>query len=161
MNRFFLFISLCFCLSTATAQSLIQQLGGTPTQFTIVLDDQPLEVAEQYIIKRAVSRYKSGSKLDGGYGYGYGYESYHLEFSLEAVRLDKESRRKRSTSASYRLAFLDENGKVLGFSTRTVKALLRFSNSDTERLNCYNIDLKGIPLTILGNCKTIKLTIRD
>ncbi|MEL6835583.1 MAG: hypothetical protein AAFP77_21455 [Bacteroidota bacterium] len=161
MKRFYLLIGLCCCLFPLTAQSLIQQLGGTPTQFTIMLDDQPLEMVNQYIIKRAVSRHKSGSKLDGGYGYGYGYESYHLEFSLELVRLDIDSRRNRSTSASYRLAFLDENGNVLGFSTRTVKALLRFSNSDSERLNCYNIDLKGIPLTILENCKTIKLTIRD
>ena len=150
MDRFFLLVGLCCCLATSSAQSLITQLGGAPTDFTILVNHDSVEVVDQYIIKRAVSDYK----FDGDGGYGYGYESFHFEFSLDAVRLNLEARERR---LGYRISFLDENGKVLGFITEKVGDLLGFSKSDADRIKCYNFELKNVPLTILQHCRTIHL----
>lgn len=120
MDRLLLLFGLCFCLTTATAQSLIDQLGGVKTEFTLLLNNEPLSVADQYIIKRAVSN------VD------YAYESYHLEFSLVGATLQQQ---RKAWQSDYRMFLLDESGNVIASRLIDVGLLTQPS---TNQLRFYN-----------------------
>jgi len=136
----------CLSLTTIAAQSLLQQLGGINTNFEILLDGEPIEVAGQYIIERM----ERGSESAGS--------SYHLEFCLVDV-MPKNSRRLR-VPLSNRVVFLDGNGKTLGFTNTGICQLRIPLDDEASSHSCFNFDLHQIPLSVLEHCRVIQLTSR-
>ena len=148
MNRIFLLACLFFSLTTVSAQSLLEQMGGISTNFTIMIDDEPMEVTSQYIIERMERSSESAGK------------SYHLEFTLYNVPLNDSNRRLRIPMTN-RISFLDENGKTLGFANRSISQLRIPLDMESSPLSSFNFDLHQIPLSVLQHCRIIKLSSRQ
>ncbi|MEL6661224.1 MAG: hypothetical protein AAFR36_32560 [Bacteroidota bacterium] len=148
MNRIFLLPFFLFALTTISAQSLMDQMGGIGTNFTIMLDDQPMEVASQYIIERMERNSEAAGK------------SYHFEFTLYNVPINENNRRLRIPMTN-RISFLDENGKTLGFVNRSICQLRIPLDMESSSLSSFNFDLHQIPLSVLQHCRTIKLSSRQ
>ena len=137
----------CLSLTTITAQSLLHQLGGISTNFEILLDGEPIEVASQYIIERM----ERGSESAGS--------SYHLEFCLVDV-MPKNNTRRLRVPLSNRVSFLDANGKTLGFTNTGICQLRIPLDDEASSHSCFNFDLHQIPLSVLEHCRVIQLTSR-
>ncbi len=148
MNRIFLINAFLLSLTAISAQSLMDQMGGISTNFTIMLDDQPMKVASQYIIERMERTSESAGK------------SYHFEFTLYDVPLNDNNRRLRIPMTN-RISFLDENGKTLGFMNRSICQLRIPLDMESSSLSSFNFDLHQVPLSVLQHCKTIKLSSRQ
>ncbi len=147
MIRSLLLACLCFTLTSLSAQSIMQTLGGIPTDFTIMLDGEPIEVSSQYIIERM----ERNSEAAGA--------SYHIEFCLLDVPSPNTARRLR-VPLSNRVSFLDENGKTLGFTNTPICQLRIPVAEEASSHSCFNFDLHHIPLSVLDHCKVIKLNSR-
>ena len=145
MKQFFLPACLLFLVTTVSAQDIMNQLGGVATNYTLQIDDLPLEVVDQYIIKRTIC------ENDSGCG-----EYYHFEFTLNGIRLRDELRTLNWNR--YRVAFYSKNGTMLALVDRT------FNDRDTHRsdaevslgLTCYSFQLNNVPLTVLRHCRTVR-----
>ena len=148
MNRIFLLTCLLFSLTTVSAQMLFEQMGGIRTNFTIMLDDQPVEVASQYIVERM----ERNSEAAGA--------SYHFEFSLLNVASNDDTRRVR-LPLSNRIVFLDDSGKTLGIVNRSICQLRVPLEAEASSLSSFNFDLHQIPLGVLQHCRVIKLSSRQ
>lgn len=147
MNKIYLLLCLSFSLTTIAAQSLIDQLGGISTNFVILVDDEPVEVASQYIIQRM----KRGSESAGA--------SYHFEFALRNIPV-KDNHQRSRTPFSNRIVFLDGESNVIG-TMNTAICQLRLSDvTEASALTCFNFDLVRVPLSVLQHCRTIQLSYR-
>lgn len=133
-----------------SAQSLLQELGGIPTGFTIQLENDKLQVVDQYIIKRTHVRRSSENS--------YSYESFHFEFS--AIGHELYATTSESWGKSHSVFFLDADGNSLGFFRENLIGLRYLDDAKTDGLRCYSLDLEGIPITNLQHCSTIKLVPR-
>lgn len=151
MKRSFLHACLFFSIATLSAQDIMQELGGIATNFAIQIDDQPLEVVDQFVTKR--------TRCIGETGCG---EFYYFEFTLNEIRLLDEL--KTVSRGRYRVAFLAQDGATLAVRRTGI------SGGGPDRSNpksdaplgvsCYKIRLSGIPLTVLRHCRTIVFVAR-
>lgn len=148
---FLLFIILlCLSYEPLPAQELLQKLGGISTDYTILLENDTLQVLDQYIIKRTHAKRSADNS--------YSYESLHFEFSSIGQELYASAG--DSWGKSHTIFFLDAAGQSLGFFRQDLIGLRRLDDEEADRLRCFSLDLEGIPLTNLQHCSTIKLVPR-
>ena len=151
----FIITVLIFFSGLVNAQGLTESMGAIKTHFKFYSDTTPLDVSEQFIIKRAGS-YSSASTETG---LAAGYDSYHLEFATRTA-LKTTDIYKHTQVNEYKVEFYDANNDLLGtflFGASHAQKISNPSKKGSEAF--YSLDLFKLPLSILD--RTAKINIRE
>lgn len=149
----FIITVLFFFTGLVNAQSLTDSLGAIKTHFKFYSDTTPLNVSQQFIIKRAGSYSVAAQDL----GMAAGYDSYHLEFATQTA-LKTTDIYKHNKVSEYKVAFYDTNNNLLGTFMFEPEHAQKISNSDKKGSEAfYSLDLFKLPLSILD--RTVKINI--
>ncbi|MBN2615795.1 MAG: hypothetical protein JXR71_08890 [Bacteroidales bacterium] len=146
---------LFFFSGLASAQSLTESLGTVKTHFKFYSDTTPLNVSEQFIIKRAGSYSVTAQDL----GMAAGYDSYHLEFATQTA-LKTTDIYKHNKVSEYNVRFYDANNNLLGTFMFEPEHAQKISNTNKKGSEAfYSLDLFKLPLSILD--RTVKINILE
>lgn len=136
-----------------TSQTLMEEIGGVRTNFTIVSDTLWLDTDEQFLIKRATKEINLEEFDDGTLQRSEAYESYHLEFILpgkiQTIRKIGKSRE------YYFLEFFTDGDQLILSVELQPKEIKSTTNWKDTELVAYSINLQQVPLVILD--RTLKL----
>jgi len=147
-----------FMSSCLEAQSVTEKLGAVSTEFTFLSLDDTLNVTDQIILKRGLSKAKTENDRWGdsayGMGYGLGLETFRLEFSskdnIKTLLVSERNKR------AYEIEFLDQNQSLLLKKEVSIKNMIRYWNG--EDLHVFSLNLQDIPLVILNTTSYFKIT---
>jgi len=150
----YIIVTLLLLVSTVVAgQSLTEQLGGIRTDFTIYFQSEKVDVVDQLIIHRGLSKYNYEEEpiMEYGYGYGYGLQTLRLEVMTRAS-LATDVRKRRYY---YRIVLFDKDGSQL--------SSLNISQSDLTviegDINAYSINLQHIPMILLDHASSVDIEV--
>ena len=156
LTIFFLFL----IFNSLFAQTLSEKLGGVTTDFTIISNNDTLDIDRQFIIKRAEYHAEHDHRFDTdggyGYGYGYGYQSFHLEFiSKDKVAKVKLYKPKNNGQSYCTFHCYDKDGNQILEMFVPPTRLKEIKNAKTTTSYIYSFNLIGIPIVILDKTTTI------
>ena len=139
----------CFTANLSFSQSLIEQLGGVSTSFKITSNQEPIEVLQQYIIKKDNLAYDT----DGTYA----YESYHLEF-LTPDNLEQQVvyRDLIFSKKGILIKLYDNNGELLT-ETHNNQYGISLHTNKVQGHHLFSVNLRGIPFIYLNEAASIDI----
>lgn len=148
-------LCLLFGLMYLHGQTLIEEIGGVRTNFTIVSDTLLLDTDEQFLIKRAVHEINIEQFDDGTMHKSDGYEAFHLEFIVPQKVITK---RKVGRNREYFvLSFLTDGDQLLTEVELKDSDIKITDNWEGTTFSAYSINLQQIPLVILD--RTLKVNL--
>lgn len=150
------------------SQTISEKLGGVVSNFEITSASQPINVTNQIILKRNITKHQ---EEDDDIEYAY-YEKYFFQFISENKLVDtKRSAIKKEALLRSNLDFhlydyfvrlLDEKGGVIHeFTSKRNGGFTRDYYSDKVGYYTYSIDLREFPLILLDKVKRIDIQIID
>ena len=137
------------------SQSLLEQLGGIRTNFTIVSDSLWLDTDEQFLIERAVKEENIEAIDDGMQSNTETFKSYHLEFIVpKGIVTQRKIGKNREF---FKLELLGEEDELLAM-LELEPAHVKFTpNWESTTYSAYSVNLQEIPLVILH--RTLKVNL--
>ncbi len=148
------------------SQTISEKLGAVSTNFKITSASEPINVTNQIIFKRNVTKYNEDDD-DNEYVV---YERYYFQFISEnqLVKSDRSNIKKEALVKSnhnfypdgYFVSFLDENNFVIyEFTRETGVRFNRDYNTGKGGFFTYEFYLSGFPLLLLDKVKRIDIQI--
>ena len=150
------------------SQTISEKLGGVVTNFEITSASQPINVTNQIILKRNITKYQEEDD-DNEYAV---YEKYYFQLISESELI--ETKRKMIKKEvllksnidfqlyAYFVILFDEKGGVIHeFTSKRNGGFTRDYYSDKVGYYTYSIDLRGFPLILLDKVKRIDIQIID
>lgn len=148
------------------SQTISEKLGAVSTNFKITSASEPINVTNQIIFKRNVTKYNEDDD-DNEYAV---YERYYFQFISEnqLVKSDRSNIKKEALVKSnhnfypdgYFVSFLDENNFVIyEFTRETGVRFNRDYNTGKGGFFTYEFYLSGFPLLLLDKVKRIDIQI--
>ncbi|MBT5530536.1 MAG: hypothetical protein HOK35_15360 [Cytophagia bacterium] len=154
MKKNLSFLILLFISSLLYSQSLTEQLGGIKSNFIISSNNEIVDIASQFIIKRGNYDY---TYLSEG-GFGYGYESYWLEiqFNTNIKPIEKESSNKRR---HFTISLFDKNNQLLLSKSYWISEDQKVKSEHLDTLNqqYFSLNLVDIQIVLLNNVSRIDI----
>ena len=151
--RYIIVVLLISVNTVAFGQSLTEQLGGIRTDFTIYFQSKKIDVVDQLVIRRGLSKYNYEEEpiMEYAYGYGYGLQTLRLEV-MYRTNLVTDDRKRRYY---YRIVFFDKDGSILG-SLDIARSDLIIVKGD---VNVYSINLQDIPMVLLDHTTSMDIEV--
>ncbi|WP_461638758.1 hypothetical protein [Labilibaculum euxinus] len=157
---------LFFIVFGAKSQTISEKLGAVSTNFKITSASQPLNVTNQIILKRYITKH---NKKDDDSEYGI-YERYYFQFVSvnKLVASDRSDIKKEALVKSnhsfykydYFISFFDENDFLIYEFTRDAENRFnRDYNLGKGGYFTYEFYLSGFPLVLLDKVKRIDVQI--
>ncbi|MCL3780590.1 hypothetical protein EMN47_09360 [Prolixibacteraceae bacterium JC049] len=159
--RYYSFVITLILLGFLSCSSFQAKAQAETTTYKFVSADSTLKVPVQFIKKRAVSMYDTGTgsteKAAWGYGYGFGYTSLHLEFESKTPLTQMYWKHLNTHKfCDFLIEFYDRKDQLL-FSKEC------FNSNDINIIEAKNkrtygmINLKGIPKTLINDTRKINI----
>lgn len=143
--------------SNVQGQSVTSQLGAVNTQFTILCENDTLNVIDQAILLRGLAKSTKNYDTYGegayGYGLGYGLRVYKLEFISKNKLIFKK---KQKYNDKYRLQFFTEDRNLLLDILLYPDGIKTYANGGSPFV--YSINLSRVPLICLNHTKYIYIS---
>lgn len=144
-------VLIVFNCSVALSQSIAEGLQTINTSFIFTSNDIPLDVKQQWIVKRPVDSESSRSDQVSVLS-----DLYFLEIEIWS-ELEPMEEPRRFFSPSYVLTFYNKRNEVLGKVSRGFSRVERttIELDRNSEVRYYAIDLRGIPMLMLNEAHRI------
>ena len=155
----FLFIGLFSLTTSAQNLSLTEQLDGAETQYEMVWEANELNIIDQGIYKRGLSRWRTdgGLATKYGWGYGYGLETFRLEFMTNDQVETIDVGDKRARKNTYEITLFDSDNTPLLKKGISQRDIVKYTNGGD--LITVSVNLQTLPLIVLNKTRSINIAI--
>ncbi len=153
------FMGILLTSSNLSAQSLLDKIGGIPTQFVITTNSIPIEVENQVLFQKDMTNHKYVYNLRGNIDevfHGNKKSVFYLEFIASdkiSNGMDKPNKKKNIAVRVY-----DQDNNELNLtSSIDYRPLYKIATMNVSDNYVYTIDFEDAPLLLLSKVNRIDI----